>query len=115
LPGVILCPSAEGDAVIEQHVVADLGGLADYHAHPMVDEEPSADLRAGMDLDAGEPARKLRIGAREEAQAPAPQRMRDPMRPHRVQTRVEETDLQPCSGGRIAQARGDDVLAYSRE
>ena len=57
--------------MVEHHVVADLGGLADHDAHAVVDEEASADRRAGMDLDAGQPARDLRAGTRERAAAAA--------------------------------------------
>ena len=38
--------AAERDALIDRHVVADLGGLADHHAHAVIDEEAPADLRA---------------------------------------------------------------------
>src|SRR5699024_3237457 len=41
----------EGDAVVEHDVIADLGGLADHYAHPVVDEEAPPDGGAGMDLD----------------------------------------------------------------
>ena len=36
--------AAERHALIQRHVVADLGRLADHHAHPVVDEEAVADL-----------------------------------------------------------------------
>ena len=51
--------AAEGDALVERHVVADLGGLADHHAHAVIDEEAPTDLRARMDLDAGEEAAEV--------------------------------------------------------
>ena len=35
------------NALIDGHVVADLGGLADDHAHAVIDEEAPADFRAG--------------------------------------------------------------------
>mgnify|MGYP000972671947 CR=1 FL=1 len=49
----------EGDAVVDHHVVADLGRLADHHAHAMVDEEAPTDGGTRMDLDAGEEAGQL--------------------------------------------------------
>ena len=48
--------TAERDALVKQHVVADLRGLADHHARAVIDEEAAADGRAGMDLDAREEA-----------------------------------------------------------
>src|SRR3954469_23811615 len=51
--GAVQAAAPERDVVVEHHVVADLGGLADDDAHAVVDEEPPADGRAGVDLDAG--------------------------------------------------------------
>jgi hypothetical protein len=45
--------AAERDSLIQGHVVADLGGLADHDPHPMVDDEALADQRRGVDLDPG--------------------------------------------------------------
>ena len=52
--------AAQGHPVIERDVVADLRGLADHHAHAVVDEEAAADAGAGMDLDAGQEAAEMR-------------------------------------------------------
>jgi hypothetical protein len=51
--------AAEGHPVVEHHVVADLGGLADHHTHAVIDEEPPADPRARVDLDPGEGSGEL--------------------------------------------------------
>ena len=56
---VLLAGAAQRDALVQQHVVADLRGLADHHAHAVIDEEAAADARAGMNLDARQSARKL--------------------------------------------------------
>src|SRR5690606_4948731 len=79
-------PTAQGDAVVQHHVVADLRGLADHDAHAVVDEEPAADPCTRVDLDAGQPARELRAGAGRETQAAPPESMPDAVRPDRVQT-----------------------------
>ena len=42
--------ASEGDALVDADVFAYLGGLADDHADGMVDEEPLADLRRGVDV-----------------------------------------------------------------
>ena len=42
------------DAVIERHVIPDLGSLADHHPHAVVNEKPASDGRTGMDLNPGQ-------------------------------------------------------------
>src|SRR4029077_19850824 len=42
--------SAQRHALIEQYVVTDLRGLADHHAHAMVDKTAAPDGRARVDL-----------------------------------------------------------------
>ena len=51
--------AAQGDTLIEGHIVADLGGLADHHAHAVIDEEAPPDPRARVDLDPGHEAADL--------------------------------------------------------
>src|SRR5665213_3290543 len=41
----------ECDALVKQDVVADLGGFADHHAHPVIDEKPSSDGGSGMNFN----------------------------------------------------------------
>ena len=43
---------AQGHALIQGHVVPDLGRLADHDPCAMVDEQPLADARRRVDLDA---------------------------------------------------------------
>ena len=74
--------------MIDQDIVADLCGLADDHAHAVVDEEPSADLRAGVDLDAGDRPGELRQESRSQAATRfGPHPMGEPVRPDGVQPR----------------------------
>ncbi len=54
---VLLAGAAERDALVEGYVVADDRSFTDDHAHAVIDEEAAADLRAGMNLDAGKEAR----------------------------------------------------------
>ncbi len=54
-----LTGAAQRYSLINGYVVADFGGLADHHSHAVIDEEATADLRPGMDLDARDPARDL--------------------------------------------------------
>ena len=43
--------SAEGHALVDRAIVADLGGLTDDNAHTVVDEKTFADLCTGVNLD----------------------------------------------------------------
>ena len=95
------------------HVVADLGGLADHHAHAVVDEEAAADRRAGMDLDAGEEAAELRDEAAAQLPVAPPEPVRQAMENQGMQPGIAEYDLQPRSCGRIALEDRLDILAQS--
>ena len=45
---------AQSHPVVDHHVITDLRGFADHHAHAVVDEEPPADGGSGVDFDACE-------------------------------------------------------------
>src|SRR5690606_5167467 len=107
---------AERRAVEEQYVVPDHGRLADHDAHPVVDEQAAPDARTRVDLDPGEEARELRHEpGREAGGRVAPQPVRDPVRPHRVQTWVGEGDLDPAARRGVPQLSRREVLAERRE
>ena len=86
--------AAERDALIDEHVVANLGGLADDDAHAVVDEQAPPDFCAGMNLDSGEQTRKLADHASEQLGVALPEPMRAAMEPDCVQTRVGEHDFE---------------------
>ena len=98
--------AAERHALIQGHVVADLGGLADHHPHPVVDDEARADLRRRVDLDPGHRARERRDQPRQQRHAGAVQRVREPMGEQRVQARPRGEDLQRADvpGRRITRS-----------
>ena len=52
----LVAGAAERDALVEHAVVAHDGSLANNDAHGVVDKEALADLRGGMNLDAGDVA-----------------------------------------------------------
>ena len=103
--------ATECHAVVQHDVIADLGRLADHDAHAVVDEETASDGRAGVDLDAGEPASELRTGARDEARAPVPQHMHHTVRPHGVQAWVQQSDLERSARGGVTQFCCDEIFA----
>src|SRR3990170_3251469 len=50
---------AERDPVIQRAVISNLGRFTDHDAHAVIDEKPPPDLRARMNLYAGQPAPHL--------------------------------------------------------
>ena len=106
-------PSAERHTVVEHDVVAHFGRLADDDAHAVIDEEAAADRRAGVDLDAREPAHELRARARDESEAAPPEPVVDTVGPDGVQTGVEERDLESAARGGVAELRRDEVFAHA--
>src|SRR5690606_27361495 len=58
-------PGPQGDALVEEAVVPDDGGLANHDSHAVIDYESPPDAGPGMDLDAGETAPKMRDEARQ--------------------------------------------------
>ena len=106
---------AQGDAVIERAVVPDLGGLADDHAHAVIDEETATDARSRMDLDAGQPARQMRIEPRQPLEAMGPQPVAEAVEQHRVHPRIGGEDLEAGAGRRIAVEYAADVFSDTLE
>src|SRR5579863_7362938 len=112
---LFLSCAAQSDSLVEGDVVADYGGLANYGAHAVVDEETAAEFRAGMNLDAGEQARDLRDVARRKAHAVAPEPMTEVMSPHGVQTRIEQQYFEIGTRCRIRLENGGDIFAHGME
>ena len=51
---------AEGDGLVDTHIVADDRGLADHDAGAVIDEETRSDAGARMNVDSGPRMRDLR-------------------------------------------------------
>ena len=98
----VLARAAQRHALIERHVVADDGGLADDHAVAVVDEQPVADDRAGMDLDARPAHGALADHARQQLKVVRPQPMRPAVPPHGLVAGVTEHDLPGAARGGVA-------------
>ena len=102
--------------MIERRVIADLRRLPDHHAHPVVDEHPSADGGAGMDLDARGPPAPVGQPARQPAEAMTPERMHHgPMPDQGMESRVAGEHLPGGPGGGIAVEDRMDVFAETSE
>ena len=106
----VLARAAERHALIEQAVVADLGGLAYDDAGAVVDDEAAADVRAGVDLDARPHLRPLRDRARQKAASMPVQPVRDAVIDRRVQTVVEQQNFQRTARGGVISFICPNVL-----
>ena len=107
----LVAGTAERDALIEHAVVAHNGGLADDDAHGMVDKEVLANLRGGMNLDAGDVAGDLREHAGERAMTVLPEPVLGHVVPLGVQARIGKEDDQTVLRSGVLRLDGLDVLA----
>ena len=107
--------TAQRHALVDGAAVADLGGLAHHHAHGVVEEHALANLGAGVDLDAGEPAREVRDEAPQPLQAVVPAPVRGAVQPDRMQARITGDHLPRAARGRIAVEDALDIGAQAGE
>ena len=98
-------PRAERDRLVQAHVAADDGGLADHDAGPVVDEEAGADLRGRVDVDPGQGVGDVGAQPRQEGHAEAVQAVRDAVVEHRDRAGIAQHDFGHRTGGRIAGQR----------
>src|SRR6185437_12863015 len=99
-------------ALIDQDIVANLGGLADDDAHPMINEKTAADSRARMDFDPGEEARDFADNPAEELELVAPAPMGKAMEPDSMKAGVGKDDFERVARGGIVLERRLDILAH---
>src|SRR5262249_11126342 len=108
--------AAQSNLVVHDHVVADDRGLADDVAHAMVDEEPPADDRAGMDLHARGKAGKLgnvagyELPEASRRQIGDPETMGDPVGQDGMQSRIGD-GLHEAAGRRVVAENRLNVFA----
>jgi len=103
--------AAQRHAVVKRHIVADDRRFADDDAHAMIDEQPLADARTGMDLDAGEEASEVRDEAAAPAQAVRPQPVRQTVRDQCMDSRVTGQHFPESAGCRVPIEYRLDVCA----
>ena len=110
----LLAGAAERHALVEHDPIADDRCLADDHAHAMIDEEATPDLRAGMNLDPGHEATELRDQARDKGYAPRPQCVGYAMQGDCVEARVEQ-DFGQVTRGRVVPQNRAHIIAQNLE
>ena len=101
--------------MIERHIVADHGGLADDHAHAVIDEEAAADAGARMDLDARDHAAHVGNETPEQAEAAFPEQVRHMVEEQRVEARIAEEHLDLGADRRVAAEYAADVFPNTLE
>src|SRR5262249_58982002 len=106
---------AEGHALQQGDVRADLGGLADDDTHAVIDEETRAELRGRMDLDARDEPRHVREEAGRDRPAVPPHRVSEPMERQRVHPGIAEQDLEGGTSSRVALTDGPNIAAQVGE
>ena len=102
--------AAERDALVQGDVVANLGCLANHHAHAVVDEEAVANPGGGMNFDPGQRTGQRGNGAGQQGDPGAVERVGDPVSEKRVDARPGGEDLERADAGRgrvAALGRGD--------
>jgi hypothetical protein len=107
--------AAERDALVDGAVVADLRRLADDDTHAVVDEDTPADLRAGVDLDAGEETRQMRGDAAEPRKAGEPASTRPAVHEDRMQARITGQHLPSPARSGVALTDAGDVFSEAVE
>src|ERR1700745_269999 len=96
--------------MIQRAVITDLGGLANHHAHSVIDKQSPADARSRMNFNAGQYASDMRHEPAGEQPAALPKPMRQAVIEQRLKPRVAEHNLEarPCRG--VARERGVDFI-----
>ena len=107
----VLAGAAQGDAVVDQAVVPDLGGLADDDAHAVVDDQALADGGAGVNFDSGAPAAGLGDPAGEQLQVVLIAPVGPAVAAGGFQSGIEQQHLQRSTGGGVAGFIGFDGFA----
>ena len=99
----VLAGAAECDILVERTVVADFSSFADNDARAVVDKQTLADLSAGVYLNAGSVAAALGYPPGNEEMPVFVEPVRPAVRPHRLERRIKEYDLQRRPHGGVAR------------
>ena len=100
----------QGDPLIQLHMIADHGGLADDHTGAVVDEEVFTDLCTGIDVDAGAAVGVFGHDAGDVGHVLQIQLVGHPVDVDGVEARVAEDDFLPAFGGGVALKAGLHIL-----
>ena len=90
----VLAGTAQGHAVIDGAVIADLGGFAEHDPHAVVNEQPLTDLGPRMNLDTRKVTGNLADQAGQEQQFVPIQPMGDPVGHQHMKSRIQQNHFQ---------------------
>mmetsp|Transcript_39169 Transcript_39169/g.91926 ORF Transcript_39169/g.91926 Transcript_39169/m.91926 type:complete len:325 (-) Transcript_39169:72-1046(-) len=107
--------ATQSHALVDGAALTDFGHLADDDAHAVVDEDPAADARPRVDLDAGQKAAPVRQPTRQPLVAMVPQPVRAAVEHQRMQAGVARQHLPGGTGCRVAFEDQGDVFAQALE
>src|SRR3546814_17028093 len=86
---VVGAGAAQRHALIDRHIVADLGGFAD-DGKSVVDEEVAADLHPGVNVDGGQKPREVVHHTGQEIQLPPEKPVSDAVKRKRMNPRIKQ-------------------------
>ncbi|MNJ59958.1 hypothetical protein D3C77_556650 [compost metagenome] len=112
---LIPASAAEGHALINSHVITNLGGFTDDDTHAMVDKETTTDLGPRMNLDPGQPATEVRHQPRQPFQFVAPQHAGQSMDPDRMHAGVAGQDFKSVTRRRVSMEYALDIFTQTLE
>src|SRR5690606_11617260 len=87
--------TAQSHAMIYRHVVTDIGGFTDDHAHTVINKQVFANTGAGMDFNPRQPAGGLGNEAGQQLPILLPEPMGQTVGQNGMKARIAEHDLEP--------------------
>jgi hypothetical protein len=97
----LLTGTTKRNTLVEKAIIANFGGLADHHTHPVIDEETASDPGSGMDLNSRQPPAELRYESRHDRDACPIEPVSKTMQQDRVKSGITEEDFQGALRSRI--------------
>ena len=108
------CP-AKDDTLIHQHIVTNISSFPDHYPCTMVDEKPSADNSAGMNLDCCQESSRVRDATGEQAQSMSPEIMSKSVKQQGMYSGVEEKHLKFVPSRGVSSQSSPNVLSEGIE
>jgi hypothetical protein len=105
--------AAERDPVEQHNIIANLRGLPNDCTHPVVDEQPAANRRRRVNLDASPATRPICNDPSEKILLAPPQQMRTPMQPYGMKPWIRQQHLGLASRSRVLAQHHGNVFAYA--
>src|ERR1044071_5396790 len=100
----------QGHALIDRHIVSDLGRFADNDSHAMIDEESTANLGPRMDLDPGKKAADIAHEPRDSFEPTEPRGIGHSIKKQRMKAWIRKKNFPDIPRRRIAVEYHLDVF-----